>query len=99
MTYHEFEATLRDDRPPGGLSPYLRALWQDKRNDWAGAHGIVQDIDDRDAAWIHAYLHRKEGDGDNARYWYRQAGRSFPSGQPFDQEWEDLIRYFLSSPD
>jgi hypothetical protein len=93
----EFEASLKDGDPPEGLSPYLTALWHDRRGDWDTAHEIIQEISDSDAARVHAYLHRKEGDEGNARYWYRQAGRSFPAGQSLDQEWESLANDFLSS--
>src|SRR6478752_2991228 len=70
----QFLATL-DDRQPPGVSPLLDALWFDARGQWDKAHALAQDIDGRDAALVHAYLHRKEGDLGNARYWYRQAGR------------------------
>jgi len=44
--------------------------------DWQAAHGIVQEHDtDALAAWIHAVVHRMEGDSANARYWYRRCGR------------------------
>jgi hypothetical protein len=96
MTFEEFQASTRDDRPPGNLSPYLIALWHDKRGDWKTAHEIVQEISDHDAAYVHAYLHRKEGDEGNSRYWYRQAGRTFPTGQSLDDEWESLVKIFLT---
>jgi hypothetical protein len=99
MTFDEFKQSLGNDQPPAGLSPYLTALWRDKRGDWDAAHETVQEISDPRAAWVHAYLHRKEGDEGNARYWYRAAGRSFPSGQSLDDEWESLANSFLSSPD
>src|SRR5881275_2638760 len=61
MTLAEFRATLSSAAPPSNLSPALAALWQDAKGDWAAAHRTAQDITDADGAWIHAYLHRKEG--------------------------------------
>jgi len=72
MTLDQFRATLSRSRPPD-VSPLLRALWHDTNGDWGRAHTIAQDIDDASAAWVHAYLHRKEGDSGNAAYWYRRA--------------------------
>lgn len=95
MTFDEFESSLADGEVSAGLSPYLTALWHDKRGNWDAAHEIVQEIDDRDAALIHAYLHRKEGDESNARYWYGQAGKPFPSGQTLDEEREHITKSFL----
>ncbi len=95
MTFDEFESSLSQQRPPDGLSPYLTALWHDKRGDWRTAHEIVQDIDTKTASRLHAYLHRREGDESNARYWYRQAGESFPEGQTLDEEWRSLVERLL----
>lgn len=95
MTFAEFQTTLEHDQPPAGLSPYLTALWHEARGDWDAAHKIVQDIDTANAAWVHAYLHRKEGDESNARYWYRTANQPFPNGQPLDEEWTALVRQLL----
>ncbi|WP_224998743.1 hypothetical protein [Cesiribacter sp. SM1] len=74
-------------------SPYLKALYWDKKGDWEKAHDIVQDLESPEASWIHAYLHRKEGDEWNAGYWYRRAGKSIYTG-PLDQEWEELWKHF-----
>ncbi len=95
MTFAEFQSTFDQDQPPAGLSAYLTALWREARGDWDAAHKIVQEIDTANAAWVHAYLHRKEGDESNARYWYRTAKRSFPAGQTLDEEWADLVRQLL----
>lgn len=73
----------------------LCALWWEARGDWTRAHEIAQEIDGRDAAWVHAYLHRKEGDIDNAGYWYRRAGRA-PHAGSFDQEWDMLVGTLLA---
>jgi hypothetical protein len=99
MTFAEFESSLNQQQPPDGLaeesSPYLTALWRDKLGDWDAAHEIVQDISTKTAARIHAYLHRREGDESNARYWYGQAGEAFPSGQTLDEEWRSLVERLL----
>ena len=75
MTVEEFEAS-------GGkeFDGVLLALWWDARGDWKRAHEIAQDVSDADGAWVHAYLHRKEGDLGNAAYWYRRAGRGWLAG-------------------
>ncbi len=95
MTLEEFTATLSHSTPPTGLSPALEALWQDGRGDWDAAHRIAQDIADPDGAWIHAYLHRKEGDLGNAVYWYRRAGKPAAAGSLQD-EWDHLVARFLT---
>ena len=67
-------------------SEHLHALWLDLNGNWDAAHRIVQQMSDTNAMWIHAYLHRKEPDLSNARYWYRSAGKSFPVGMSSDAE-------------
>jgi hypothetical protein len=79
--------TLKQTPSAEGLaSDHLRALWHDLHGDWDAAHRIVQQLADVNAMWIHAYLHRKEPDLANARYWYRSAGKPFPEGQSFEEE-------------
>jgi hypothetical protein len=95
MNFDQFESSLGSDRPSETLSPYLTALWHEKRGDWEAAHKIVQDIDTKLASRVHAYLHRREGDESNARYWYGQAGEPFPSGQTLDEEWRGLVERML----
>ena len=91
VTFEEFHATLTEKEPPAGLSAALRALWFDAKGDWQGAHGLVDDPRTTVEARVHAYLHRKEGDLSNARYWYRHAGAT-PATGPLDAEWEMLVR-------
>src|SRR5438045_6370227 len=79
MKLSEFKSSIDSQQPPTGLSPFLLALWNDAKGKWDEAHNIVQEIDHPDGAWIHAYLHRKEGDVSNAKYWYAQDGKKFPS--------------------
>jgi hypothetical protein len=79
--------SLQQTSEPSSLaSEHLRALWHDLHGDWDAAHRIVQQLSDVNAMWIHAYLHRKEPDLANARYWYRSAGKPFPEGQTYAQE-------------
>jgi hypothetical protein len=72
----------------------LVALWHDARGDWDAAHRVAQDVDDEDGAWVHAYLHRKEGDDGNAAYWYRRAGRS-PARGTLHEEWVTIVEALL----
>lgn len=75
MDHATFVASLSADAPAPGLPVLAEALWHDARGDWHAAHDIAQDESGPDAAWVHAYLHRKEGDEGNAGYWYRRADR------------------------
>jgi hypothetical protein len=88
--------TLSLPAPPRELSPPLTALWHDARDEWDAAHQVAQELDDGTGAWIHAYLHRKEGDLDNAAYWYRRAGRPVASDS-LDAEWERLALAYTDS--
>lgn len=94
MKLSEFELSLTGTEPPAALPAVLRALWLDARGRWDLAHEIVQEEAGAPAAWVHAYLHRKEGDLGNARYWYRRAGRPVPGGPPED-EWRTIVATFL----
>ena len=94
MTFEAFKDSLSQNTPPAGLPPLLAAMWHDARGDWARAHNLTQDIESSDAAWVHAYLHRKEGDLGNAGYWYRHAGRQSAS-DGLDAEWERIVRALL----
>ena len=90
MTIESFKSS---PTPPTD-APLLLALWHDDRGDWEAAHNIAQDLHTRDGSWLHAYLHRKEGDLWNARYWYRQAGKPVFTGA-LKAEWEVLMRVFM----
>ena len=98
MTVEEFKKTISGNRFPSELSPALLALWYDAKGDWEKAHRTVQDDDSKEAAWIHAYLHRKEGDESNARYWYIRARRPKFDGS-LDDEWEQIVVELLKSKD
>jgi hypothetical protein len=95
MLFEDFQRSLEGVRPPEGVPILAAALWWDAKGDWARAHEIAQDVESADGAWVHAYLHRKEGDGGNAGYWYRQAGRPRSQAQ-FEAEWEDIVRAILA---
>lgn len=90
-----FRASLAAASPPPGLSAALEALWWDARGDWERAHMAVMSDNGADAAWVHAYLHRREGDRSNAAYWYRRAGRAMPDG-PLAAEWQAIAEALLS---
>jgi hypothetical protein len=94
VTLDEFKATLKTDAPPP-LAPLLRALWHDAKGNWGEAHRLAQDVEDADGAWVHAYLHRKEGDVGNARYWYSRA-RQPEAGDSLESEWARLVTALLS---
>ena len=90
-------AELREStsRPPG-LGDEVIAMWQEARGDWAGAHATVQDLETPAAAWVHAYLHRREGDQSNARYWYVRADRPVAKGS-LEEEWDAIVSELLAS--
>ena len=96
MTFEEFKKTLNQSIPPENLSPNLMALWLDAKGEWEEAHTIVQQIGGSEGNWIHAYLHRKEGDQANASYWYSRAGRQKPD-VTLEAEWEEIVRDLLVS--
>ena len=83
---------------PSSFSIALQALWYDLRGDWNKAHILVQDESDSESAWVHAYLHRKEGDIGNARYWYKRSQQLVFVGS-LQQEWEHIARNLLLSTD
>jgi hypothetical protein len=94
MSLEEFQKSLAGSQSPASLSPYLEALWYDGKDDWETAHTLIQDTGDKTAARIHAYLHRKEGDIANARYWYRNAGQKLPDLSLAD-EWKKIVSDLL----
>ena len=92
----DFQKSLENYDPPEGISQLLTALWYAGKGNWNRAHDIAQDIPDKDGAWVHAYLHREEGDEWNASYWYKRGGRSKPSIS-LQEEWESLVKYFIKN--
>src|SRR5262245_15329395 len=95
MTLKDFEASLTNDAPPPSLPPLLRWRWHDARGEWDRAHHITQEIETPEAAWIHGYLHRKEGDLSNARYWYRRANQP-EATDSFESEWLRIATALLN---
>jgi hypothetical protein len=94
QTLTEFKASLNDKEPDLTFTMQLKSLWYDGKGDWQMAHQQVDHLDDRESAWVHAYLHRKEGDIGNADYWYRKVGKMRPDVS-LTQEWEALVLFFL----
>jgi len=90
----DFKSSLSGTAPAPDLAPPLAALWWAGKGGWDAAHKIVQDETTAEAAWVHAYLHRVEGDLGNAGYWYRQAGKPIATGT-LETEWEAIVRALL----
>jgi hypothetical protein len=97
MTLEQFHTSLQLPTPPPALPPLLTALWWDAKGDWNQAHEIAQTENGVDAAWVHAYLHRKEGDAANAAYWYSRAGHPHCK-LPLDAEWDQIVSALINSP-
>jgi len=91
----QFKASLEGAVPPR-VGSVIEALWHDRKGDWDRAHRLVQDLDTAEAAWVHAYLHRREGDLDNALYWYRRARRP-ASTSTLEAEWDSLVDALLTA--
>lgn len=94
MDVISFKKSLQQSLPPQGISLYLLSLWYDGKNDWENAHTIIQDSEDSTGSWVHAYLHRKEGDLLNADYWYKRAGKERPATS-LEDEWEKITKALL----
>jgi hypothetical protein len=94
MTAADFQRSLAQAAPPEQTALPLQALWWAAKGDWARAHRLVQDDPSPEAAWVHAYLHRVEGDLGNAGYWYRRAGRAAASG-PAEAEWREITEKLI----
>ena len=94
MRPDDFKKSLAEKAPPARLSAALRALWWAGKDNWDKAHLIVMNEHGRDCAWVHAYLHRVEGDLENAGYWYRQARRK-PAAHDLGLEWSEIAAALL----
>jgi hypothetical protein len=94
VSLEAFSASLTDPSPPPGLTKALEGLWWDAKGDWTRAHECAQAQDDPAGNRVHAYLHRKEGDLPNAKYWYARAGQTMPAGA-LEAEWETVLREML----
>lgn len=98
MNFEDFKISLNKPNPPESWSPGLKAMWFDFNDNWEEAHNISQDINSSITNRIHGYLHWKEGDLWNARYWYRQAGMNFPGGS-MDEEAKAIVINILDKND
>jgi hypothetical protein len=96
MTLDEFRRSVKQTEAPAGISGPLAALWWAAKGDWERAHTIVMDDDSREAAWVHAYLHRVEGDPENAGYWYRRAAKAVAMTS-LDDEWRHISTVLLNA--
>ena len=94
MTLDEFRHSLADPAPPPGLCAPLEALWRAANDEWDAAHALAQSARDPAGAWVHAHLHRIEGDLPNAAGWYRRAGKPV-SEAPLDEEWAEIAGALL----
>jgi hypothetical protein len=95
MQFTDFAASLAAAVPPSGLSPALVGLWHQGKGDWVAAHAAVQNHEGEAAPdWVHAHLHRAEGDLGNAGYWYRRAGKKMPEGD-LKAEWRQIVTTLL----
>ena len=95
MTFEEFQKSISASHPPENFNLVSKALWYDAKNQWDESHAIVQDMHNAEGSHIHAYLHRKEGDLANARYWYSRAGETMPNIS-LKEEAERLIKRYLA---
>jgi hypothetical protein len=96
-TVDELLSSVESDvDPPAGLTPLILSLWLAKKGRWGASHEVAQDIHESDGSWVHAYLHRVEGDIGNARYWYSRAGKPAKGvDDSLDQEWREIAATLL----
>jgi hypothetical protein len=95
MDFEAYHQSLALPAPPDGLSPAVQALWWEAKGDWHQAHKCAQQQGDANGAWVHAYLHRVEGDLRNAGGWYGCAERPIAT-VPLKEEWETIVRTLLA---
>jgi hypothetical protein len=96
VNFIDFKASLSGDAPASNLDAPLAALWWAAKGNWDKAHSIAQDEESSEAAWVHAYLHRVEGDVGNAGYWYRRAVKPAATGA-IEAEWEEIVQALLGN--
>lgn len=96
MKKKEFIDSLKfDDKPSENLNPCQQSIWWAKKDEWEKAHNLAQKVNSKDGNWVHAYLHRLEGDIENAGYWYRLAGRPVKIKECLLKEWDEMVEYFF----
>jgi len=96
MTFEEFQQSMSAEAPPAELDRALAGLWWDAKGDWNKAHESAQEDEGPAGSWVHAYLHRKEGDTSNASYWYRRAKQN-PSRATLQEEWIEITQSLLAA--
>jgi len=96
MYFDEFKASVNADYPPEKISKELKALWWDAKGNWKKAHRIVQEMNNTTASWVHAYMHRREGDLSNASFWYTNAGRKMATSS-LEDEWDEIVKAILDN--
>ena len=94
MTFDEFLQSFDQAEPEQNWAPLVQAMWWDRKGNWDRAHEIAQDVETPNGSWIHAYLHRREGDLGNAGYWYRRAHRPVCS-TTLEEEWQQIVQELL----
>ncbi len=94
MTFSDFKESIKESVPPPDINTLLQALWHDAKGDWETAHNLAQEVNTKDGSWIHAYLHRKEGDLGNATYWYHRANQPV-CRKSLEDEWEQIAQELI----
>ena len=94
MTFDDFKESLKHSSPPEQVDAAIQALWYDAKGNWQTAHELTQQGESYPYSWVHAYLHRKEGDNNNASYWYSRAGKPYPT-ETLEAEWESIAQDLL----
>ena len=97
MTFADFQNSLQNDSPPAGLAVELKAMWYAGKGEWDASHDLCQESTQA-LDWVHAWLHRQEGDLANAGYWYRRANQSMSNGT-LEEEWAEISKALLASAD
>jgi len=94
VTLEEFRKSTNHSEPPNA-PVLLLSLWHDARGDWEKSHSLAQDVNTPEGSWVHAYLHRKEGDIFNAQYWYNRAKQKIPD-YSLEEEWKEIAEALLN---
>ncbi len=95
MKFEDLIDSLKEEQPLPTLSVEIQSLWWARKGNWEKAHELAQEANSREGDWIHAYLHRQEGDLGNAGYWYSRANRKI-TNKNLSAEWEDMVKTFIN---